>query len=69
MFFIYEGTIYFTLNYLKTRSKPHRTVRNVSRKERGLSMLTKSKVSISILTLILSFVLSDLYPKLNTLQA
>ncbi len=39
---------------------PHRTVRNMRRKERGLSMLSRSIVSSSILTLTLSFVLSDL---------
>lgn len=37
----------------------HRTERNKSRKERGLSMLTESKVPTVHITLLLSFVLSD----------
>jgi hypothetical protein len=35
----------FTHNNLKSRSRSHRTVRNVGRKETGLSMLSKSKAS------------------------
>lgn len=61
----YERTIYASSNDLKPRSeRPHRTVRNLCRKERGFSMLTKSKASARIITLILSFVLSDLYTNL-----
>ena len=57
---IKEGTLYFTFNNLKTRSKKsHRTERNLSRKERGLSLLTESKVPTAIINLFLSFVLSD----------
>lgn len=39
---------------------PHRTDRNLSRKEQGLSMLTESLVPTAIVTLRCSFVLSDL---------
>ena len=53
----------FTHNNLKTRSRSHRTERDFSRKERGLSMLSKSKASPCILTLILSFILSDYLSK------
>ena len=59
MFF--ERTYYASFNDLKSRSKkPHSTVRNLCRKERGFSMLTKSEASAYIITLTPSFVLSNL---------
>ena len=66
---IYKRTSYFTHNNLKTRSHSL-TELNVILvvKERGLSMLSKSKASPYILTLILSFVLSNLYLNLQGIK-
>jgi hypothetical protein len=62
---IYERTDYFTHNNLKSRSRSHRTERDVGSKREGIINVVEVLASPYILTLILSFVLSDYSSKIR----
>jgi len=62
---IYERTDYFAHNNLKSRSRSHRTERDVGSKREGIINVVEDLASPYILTLILSFVLSDYSSKIR----
>jgi hypothetical protein len=62
---IYERTDYFAHNNLKTRSRSHRTERDVGSKREGIINVVEVLASPYKLTLILSFVLSDYSSKIR----